>query len=47
MDAKSFDLMVKLLELREELGIKYDQNPRYFLPNPFLFKIVESKPTTI
>ncbi|CAD8085928.1 unnamed protein product [Paramecium primaurelia] len=47
MDTKSFDLMVKLLELREELGIQYDQNPRYFLPNPFLFKLVESKPTTI
>ncbi|CAK92654.1 unnamed protein product (macronuclear) [Paramecium tetraurelia] len=47
MEAKSFELMVRLLELREELGIKHDQNPRYFLPNPFLFKIVESKPTTI
>ncbi|CAD8198704.1 unnamed protein product [Paramecium pentaurelia] len=47
METKSFDLMVKLLELREELGIQYDQNPRYFLPNPFLFKLVESKPTTI
>ncbi|CAD8109227.1 unnamed protein product [Paramecium sonneborni] len=47
IDSKSFDLMVKLLELREELGIQYDQNPRYFLPNPFLFKLVESKPTSI
>ncbi|CAD8116640.1 unnamed protein product [Paramecium sonneborni] len=47
MDSKSFDLMVKLLELREELGIQYDQNPRYFLPNPFLFKLIESQPTTI
>ncbi|CAK61332.1 unnamed protein product (macronuclear) [Paramecium tetraurelia] len=47
MEAKNFDLMVKLLELREELGIQYDQNPRYFLPNPFLFKLVESKPTSI
>lgn len=47
MDADSYDLMVKLLEIREDLGIQFDENPRYFLPNPMLFKLVETKPTNI
>lgn len=42
MSSKHYQTTISLLEWREQLGIKYDENPRYFLPNATLFKLVDT-----
>ena len=45
MDPERYDLTVRLLQWREEIARKYDENAKIVLPNHALFKILDVKPT--
>ncbi|KAM3142475.1 hypothetical protein pb186bvf_005377 [Paramecium bursaria] len=47
IDIPLHERLIKIFEWREEIGFKYDENPRFFLTNSQVLRLAESCPNTI